>query len=53
MERTDKTLAVGLQFHPEVALMKNLGDAQNKGDYMGSGTALSIFRWIVQQVLSS
>lgn len=48
-ERTDKAFAVGLQFHPEAALVKNLDDAANKGDYMNYETALSIFRYIVNQ----
>ena len=47
VERTDKTFAVGLQFHPEAALVKHLDDAENKGDFMDGDTALSIFKWIV------
>ncbi len=49
LERTDKTFAVGLQFHPEAALVKNLDDAGNKGDFMDYDTALAIFEYIVQQ----
>jgi putative glutamine amidotransferase len=49
VERTDKTFAVGLQFHPEAALLKHLENAENQGDYMDYDTALSIFRWVVQQ----
>ena len=49
VERTDKTFAVGLQFHPEAALVKHLEKAENQGDYMDYDTALSIFRWVVQQ----
>ena len=49
VERTDKTFAVGLQFHPEAALVKYLDDAANKYDYMGYETALSVFRYIVDQ----
>ena len=49
VERTDKTFAVGLQFHPEAALVKHLENAENQGDYMDYDTALSIFRWVVQQ----
>jgi len=48
VERTDKTFAVGLQFHPEAAVVKNLDDAGNKGDYLDYDTALSIFRYIVE-----
>lgn len=49
VERTDKAFAVGLQFHPEAALVKHLENAENQGDYMDYDTALSIFRWVVQQ----
>ena len=47
VERTDKTFAVGLQFHPEAALVKHLDGAENRADYMDYDTALSIFQWIV------
>ena len=49
VERTDKTFAVGLQFHPEAALVKHMENAENRDDYMNYDTALSIFRWIVQE----
>ncbi|MBQ6961820.1 MAG: gamma-glutamyl-gamma-aminobutyrate hydrolase family protein [Clostridia bacterium] len=49
LERTDKTFAVGLQFHPEAALVKNLDGAANKDDYMDYETALSIFQYIVDE----
>jgi len=45
VERTDKTFAVGLQFHPEAALVKNLDGAENKGDFMDYDTALRIFQY--------
>ena len=47
VERTDKTFAVGLQFHPEAALVKNLDDAANKGDFMDYDMALGFFQTIV------
>lgn len=50
VERTDKTFAVGLQFHPEAALVKNIDDAENKGDFMDYDTALSIFQYITAAV---
>ena len=50
VERTDKTFAVGLQFHPEAALVKNLDDAENKADFMDYDTALGIFRYIVEEL---
>ena len=49
VERTDKTFAVGLQFHPEAAIVKHLENAENQGDYMDQDTALSIFRWIAER----
>jgi putative glutamine amidotransferase len=49
VERTDKTFAVGLQFHPEAALVKHLENADNRNDFMDYDTALSIFQWIVEE----
>ena len=49
VERTDKTFAVGLQFHPEAALVKHLENADNRNDFMDYKTALSIFQWIVEE----
>ena len=49
VERTDKTCAVGLQFHPEAALVKHLENAENRSDFMDYDTALSFFRWIVEE----
>ena len=50
VERTDKTFAVGLQFHPETALVKHLDGAENADDFMDYDTALSFFRYIVEVV---
>ena len=50
VERLDKTFAVGLQFHPEAALMKHLDGAENEGDFMDYDTALSVFRYIVEGI---
>ena len=47
-ERTDKAFALGLQFHPEAALVKNLDNAENKGDFMDYETALSIFLRVLE-----
>lgn len=49
VERTDKTFAVGLQFHPEAALVKHLENAENRNDFMDYDTALSFFQWIIQE----
>ena len=48
VERTDKTFAVGLQFHPEAAIVKQLDGADHADDFMDYDTALSIFRTIVE-----
>ena len=50
VERTDKTFAVGLQFHPEAALVKNLDNADNKDDFMDYDTSLSIFKYLVDEL---
>ena len=47
VERIDKAFAVGLQFHPEAAVVKNLENAENQSNYMDFETALSIFRRIM------
>ena len=49
VERTDKTFAVGLQFHPEAALVKHAENAENRDQFLDYETALSIFRRIVQE----
>lgn len=48
VERVDKTFAVGLQFHPEAALVKHLDGAENADRFMDYDTALSIFQKITQ-----
>ncbi|MBQ7516309.1 MAG: gamma-glutamyl-gamma-aminobutyrate hydrolase family protein [Schwartzia sp.] len=49
VERTDKTFAVGLQFHPETAIGKNLDDAADKDDFLPYDTAMALFTWIVEE----
>ena len=49
VERTDQTFAVGLQFHPEAAIVKHLKNVENQNSFMDYETALSIFKWVVQQ----
>ncbi|MCR5107911.1 MAG: gamma-glutamyl-gamma-aminobutyrate hydrolase family protein [Lachnospiraceae bacterium] len=49
VERTDKTFAVGLQFHPEAAIVKNLDNAENKGDFLDYDSALNIFKYLVEE----
>ena len=50
VERTDKAFAVGLQFHPEAAVVKNLDAAENKDEFMSFDTARSVFEWLVQNL---
>jgi putative glutamine amidotransferase len=47
IERLDKTYKIGLQFHPEAALVKNLNNVANKGNYMSSDMALKFFKSLV------
>ncbi len=49
IERTDKTLAIGFQFHPEAAVVKNLDSAENRGDYLDYGQALHVFTWLLEE----
>ena len=53
VERTDKRLAIGFQFHPEAAVVKHLDNAENKDDYMDYDTAISVFTWLVEEVSQS
>ncbi len=49
VERTDKTFALGVQFHPEAALVKNLDNADNLGDFMDYDTAVQFFRYLIEE----
>ena len=49
VERTDKTFAVGLQFHPEAAVVKHLDRAENADDFLNMDAALSFFEYLVGQ----
>ncbi|MBR6372552.1 MAG: gamma-glutamyl-gamma-aminobutyrate hydrolase family protein, partial [Victivallales bacterium] len=46
-EIPDKKFVLGIQFHPEIAVIKNLDNAPNKGDYMSYEQALAFFKAIV------
>ena len=48
LERRDKTFALGIQFHPEAALVKHLDHADNADSFMDYDTALAFFQQIVQ-----
>ncbi len=45
VERTDKSFALGLQFHPEAAVAKYANKAANSGDFMSRSTAMSVFEY--------
>lgn len=49
LERTDQHFAVGVQFHPEVAVNKHMEGADNASDYMDYESALAYFRALVQE----
>ena len=50
VERIDKAFAIGFQFHPEAAIVKNLDNAENKADYMDYETAMKVFNWLMEQI---
>lgn len=43
IERPDKTFALGLQFHPEAAVVKHLENAENADSFMSCDDALRFF----------
>lgn len=47
IERKDKTWEIGLQFHPEAALVKHLNKAANQDQFMSSKNALKFFKALV------
>ncbi len=49
IERTDKTCAIGLQFHPEIALIKHLDHEADEDEFMDYQTALRIFSWFLHE----
>ncbi len=48
VERTDKTFVIGLQFHPEAAIVKNLKNADNKDDFISYDDAMKFFYALVE-----
>ncbi len=50
VERMDKTFALGLQFHPEAAVVKHLDNAENRDAFMNYETAMILFRWLVNSL---
>ena len=49
VQRTDKTFAVGLQFHPEAAIVKCLDSTENASQFMSYDEALAYFKTLVEQ----
>lgn len=50
VERTDKDFAIGLQYHPEAAIDKNMDCQTNAADYMSYDDALEVFEYLVDLV---
>lgn len=48
IQRTDKKFAVGFQFHPEAAVVKNLNNADNAGKFMDRQTAENFFIMLIK-----
>ena len=49
VERTDKTYAIGVQFHPEISITKVLDGEANASDYLDYDTALLLFERLKQE----
>ena len=50
VERTDKSFAVGLQFHPEAAAVKHLEKAENAAQFMDYSAAMQCFDYFIHFV---
>jgi len=51
IERTDKTFALGVQFHPEEAVRKELDNDADAYRFMSADEGLDYFRALIKQVL--
>lgn len=49
VERTDKTYAIGVQFHPEISIQKKLDNEANAQDYLDYDTALLLFKRLQEE----
>ena len=49
VERTDKTFAIGVQFHPEISIQKKLDNEANMQKYLDYDTALSLFKRLQEE----
>lgn len=50
IEHKDKNFVIGLQFHPEAAVVKNINNAENASDFMNVETAMLVFEALVKQI---
>lgn len=50
IERIDKTLILGVQFHPETAILKITKQEENAGIFMDKEHALKLFTWFAEKV---
>ena len=48
IERTDKSLIMGFQFHPEAAIVKYLEHAENADNFMNYDTAVLVFSYLME-----
>ena len=51
IERTDKRCAIGVQFHPEAAIVKHVGKAVNNAnarEFMAYDAAIPLFRTFIE-----
>lgn len=53
IERTDKSFIIGLQFHPEAAVIKNIDNAENADQFMDKDTAAAIFKYCIEYVTNN
>ena len=49
VERTDKTYAIGVQFHPEISIQKKLDNEANVQEYLDYDTALALFKRLQEE----
>jgi hypothetical protein len=53
LERTDKSFALGVQFHPEASVVKNYKNADNAENFMSMKKALHFFEYFVDFVATN
>ena len=56
IERTDKECAIGIQFHPEAAIVKHIGKGLNNANasqFMTYDAAMPLFRAFISECKSN